>query len=199
MKVLILSLLIYGCSADFRPVDGDATPEQASVAILKPMVVSEIDPINDSTVDSIVYNPVCMGVAIGPSSIMTASHCVFATNVYFVDAHEWATTSSGKALATLGDVVGENVQARPEAPLSAWVGMAASADGPAELVRLRGTNFTTSSTILTGDHLGAPLQHGDSGSGVFQSGRLVGLVQTCDDVDTDGACDLTGGRFSPVP
>lgn len=196
LTVLALCLLA-ACGPDTSIGDG-ATPEQASVVVMRTAVESTTDPLTGETSDQLVSHPVCMGVAVGPRAILTATHCVEVSPVYFVDAWTWAHTASGKAVAHSGAVAGEVLKLVPDADLTAWVSVAAKANGAATIVRLRGTDLVSEQTELTGFRVSIALEHGDSGSGLFEGGRVVGLVQACDDANNDELCEQTGGRFAAV-
>jgi hypothetical protein len=64
-------------------------------------------------------------------------------------------------------------------------------------VVVRGSDIVALPTVLSGDQMTGPVEHGDSGSGIFQAGRLVGITQTCTAPD-DVTC-VGGGRFSRLP
>lgn len=187
-------LLLTGCGPG--AAGGGATPEAATVVIMGQRANTD-----DDTVERF---PECMGVAVSPTTVLTAAHCepTGADGTFaIVDHATWTRTSAGFALADLAFDAGEVRTLVPRQPLLNWATPARAKDGPAELVVLRDTDFTRQYTTVDGDQLTGDLQHGDSGAGVFQSGLLVGLVQACrtDPLAADPDACIGGGRFSRLP
>jgi len=193
LLLVLLVTLLTACGSD--AAGGGATPENASVAIMGQRLSDLSDPDQPPRYERY---PECMGVAVSPTTILTAAHCEpVGSSFLIVDAPTWQRTSSGVAFADLAFDAGEVRTLVPRQPLLNWALPAAAADGPAVFVVIRGSDFVALPTVLTGDRMTGDVEHGDSGAGVFQSGRLVGLTQACtapDDVTCSG-----GGRFSPVP
>lgn len=188
LALLALSFALSACSGP-PPAGAAATPEQASVVLLR-------SALNDDA-DGLDFLPVCGGVAIEADRILTAGHCASSQAVLFVDYAQWVSTGSAKSGATVVSVDDRIAVLRPVLPLGSWSHRGAPIDGPAVLVR----RFEATAVTLSGNRVDAALEHGDSGSGVFQGGLLVGVIESCDaPIDDNGtACLPTGGVFSPVP
>lgn len=183
---MLLALVACGPGA----AGGGATPESASVVLLGERIADD-----NTTVE---HYPACMGVAVGPTAILTAAHCPPAGDTFLiVDAATWQRTASGVAFADLAFDAGEVRTLVPRQPLLNWSVPGEASDGPAEFVSLRGTDIVSIPTVLTGDQLTGQIEHGDSGAGVFRGGLLVGIVQACTAPD-DVTC-VGGGRFTVLP
>lgn len=185
--ILIIGILVFACSG-LPPVGAQATPEQASLVILKATLNNDFDGLE--------YYPVCGGVAVASDSIITAAHCVETQTVPIVDYQQWFTTGSAKSVGKLVATSGNLATLRPESPLQNWSRVAIAVDGPALLVR----RFESATVVLSGARLSGQLAHGDSGSGLFQAGALVGVVESCDAPTPDNGteCLATGGTFTRV-
>lgn len=191
--ILLCALIVLACGPG--AAGGGATPEMATVVVMGQRANTD-----DDTVERY---PACMGVAVSPTAVLTAAHCMptGADGTFaIVDHATWNRTSAGVALADLAFDAGELRTLVPRQPLLNWATPGSATDGPAEVVVLRGRDFTTLRTTLDGDHLTGALDNTDSGAGVFQGGYLVGIVQTCTTdilADDPDAC-IGGGRFAPV-
>lgn len=192
LKTLLL-LLVTLTACGPGAAGGGATPESASVVIM-----GQRENFETGEVEAF---PACMGVAVSPTLILTSDHCAEGQvdgRHIIVDFATWQTTARGSQFAETTLVVGETRSLVPRTPLLNWVTPAAVVDGPAEVVVVRGSDFVTLPVTVTGLALSGSMQeHGDSGAGVFQAGRLVGLVQACNSTN-DQDCDLPGGRFTRV-
>ena len=193
---LLLLLTLTACGPD--PSGSAATPETASVAIMGQRTTDESNPDVPPEVEAF---PACMGVAVSSDLVLTSDHCpegMIDGRHIIVDYTTWYTTARGSQFADSTLVSGEIRSLVPRTPLSNWVSLGSVSDAPAEIVVIRGSDFVTLSVTVLGYQLtDAMLSHGDSGAGVFQMGKLVGIVQACNSSnDTD--CDLPGGRFRQV-
>lgn len=190
MRSSALALLALLCACGPGAAGGGATPENASVVIMGQRLAEDNETFE--------RYPECMGVAVGPTAILTAAHCEPVMEAFLVvDAVTWRRTASGVALADLAFDAGETRTLVPRQPLLNWAVPGLATDGPASFVVIRGSDIVSLPTTLAGDQMTGAVDHGDSGAGVFQGGLLVGIVQTChapDDVTCTG-----GGRFSLVP
>lgn len=192
--LLLVAFVLVACGPD--PAGAGATPLEASIVVMGERIS---DPSDPEDLPHVEQYPACMAVALGPDRVVTSDHCeagVVDMRHVLVDYVRWNTTTSGNVLADTLTVVGEVRTLKPRLPLEAWIGgVAAAGPGAAEVVVLRGSNMVALPVLLDGDMFAGMVPHGDSGAGVFQSGKLVGPVQACN--STDGvSCDLDGGRFS---
>lgn len=194
LPLLVLALALVACSDHVRP-GANATPLEAAVVIMR----SELADFDDTGNTGIVQFPACNGVAVGSQRILTARHCLLQDPIFYVDAETWDTTSNGKALASVDPGTAEVASLTTRDELQAWIReLAPPRDGAATVVHLRDTEIVEDQASIEGTHVSAPMtDHGDSGSGVFQDGALVGILETCDAPD-DQTCLGTGGRFNPV-
>lgn len=188
---MALALFALLCACGPGAAGGGATPEASSVVLMG-------ERANEET-GAVEQYPACMGVAVAPTAILTAAHCEpVAGRFLIVDAVTWQRTAQGVAFADLAFDAGEVRTLVPRQPLLNWAIPDLATDGPASFVVVRGTDIGALPTELTGDQMTGMVEHGDSGAGVFQQGRLVGIVQACSS-SNDLDCDLDGGRFSVVP
>jgi len=202
VKWVYIALFLYfaaACSSS-RPPGANATPLEAAIVVQVRDVQTDAD-----GVDTVLYLPDCGGIAVGQYRILTAAHCMWdrghalGEQVYYVDASTWRATTQGHALAVFQSADGEVAELWPADPLGAWVRTAAAQDGPAELVHLAGPAIVDTPTMLAGNTLSGPVAHGDSGSGLFQSGALVGIVDTCvEDTGAPGVCLSGSGQWVPL-
>lgn len=186
LVLLLLALVACGPGA----AGGGASPEQSAVVIMGERANEELGTVE--------HFPACMGVAVAPTAILTAAHCEPVGDAFLiVDAATWQRTASGVAFADLAFEAGEVRTLVPRQPLLNWAVPAPATDGPAMFVVVRGSDIVALPTVLSGDRMTGAVEHGDSGAGVFQQGRLTGIVQACTAPD-DVTC-VGGGRFSRVP
>jgi hypothetical protein len=189
-RALFLALLALLCACGPGAAGGGATPESASLVIMG-------ERANEET-GRVEHFPACMAVAVAPTAILTAAHCPpVGDSFLIVDAATWQRTASGVAFADRAFDAGEVRTLVPRQPLLNWAIPAPATDGPASFVVVRGSDIVALPTVLSGDQMTGPVEHGDSGSGIFQAGRLVGITQTCTAPD-DVTC-VGGGRFSRLP
>jgi hypothetical protein len=191
VKAMLLALLALLVACGPGAAGGGATPESASL-----VVMGQRENPDEGTVEQY---PACMAVAIAPTAILTAAHCEPVGDAFLiVDAVTWQRTASGVAFADLAFDAGEVRALVPRQPLLNWAVPGEARDGPASFVVVRESTIGQLPTELRGDHMTGMVEHGDSGSGIFQGGLLVGIVQACSSSnDTD--CDLDGGRFARLP
>ncbi len=186
------ALCLIACGPDAQGVD--ATPVSASVVVMGQRIAED-----EVTVEAY---PECMGVAVAPTLVLTSDHCSPASvdgRHIIVTEQQWRTTTRASGFADSALVVGEVRSLVPRVPLLNWVLPAAPGGGAAIVVVVRGTEIVALPVMVEGLSLSGSMQeHGDSGAGVFQAGRLVGIVTACNS-SNDEDCDLPGGRFAGVP
>lgn len=194
---LFLAATLAAC-ASRPPPDGAATPEQAVVEIMRGTVESVFDPETDTSIDTLVYHPVCGGVAVGQFRIYTATHCIEGMDAIYVDRQTWDHTSAGKMAAVVDSQAGDLTTLRPTQALEAWIGTAAPSDGDGEFIHLVGTQFQTDAVHVLGARIDIPIAHGDSGHPVAELNLAVGVMEACDAAADGKTCLSTGGRFTPL-
>lgn len=186
---LFAALILAACGPSPAP-EQSATPLEATVILMGQTSVLDVES-GQIIVQDI---PVCHGIAVGQFEILTAAHCMRSADAYFADQATWEHTADGKAHAVLQSTTGDLAVLRPDVALSAWVGVAAPADGPADFLHLRGTHVVAEPVTLAGSRLDVLLVHEDSGAPLVQDGLAVGVVVSCDEVDGE-TCLPSGGEF----
>ncbi len=194
MRILILALvcLLSACGPD--AAGPSATCEDAAIVVMGQRVADD-----DVTVEAY---PACMGIAVGPTLILTSDHCEPASvdgRYVIVTARQWRTTTNASSFADSALVVGEARTLVPRVPLLNWVTPDRATDGPAEMVTVRGTDIVSLPVTVTGLELsGAMQERGDSGAAICRDNRPLGVVTACNS-SNDKDCDLPGGRMAGVP
>lgn len=186
---LVFVLQSLGCNGQ--------TPDQLTAEERASVVIHRTEISDDNS--TILYFPACGGTAISVRTILTAGHCATDPVVWVVDADTFLTTSTAKRRATVELLAGDLALLTVATDLRFWANTGKSVDGEASLVRLAGSEFRTDAARLSGfDLVSPPVDHGDSGYGLFQARALVGVVVDCNS-SNDKDCDLPGARFEPVP
>ncbi len=194
MNLILIAffLLLAACGPD--AAGPSATCEDAAIVVMGQRIAED-----NVTVEAY---PECMGVAIGPTLILTSDHCPRASvdqRYVIVTAQQWRATASASSFADSALVVGEVRTLVPRVPLLNWVTPDRATDGPAEMVTIRGTDIVSLPVTVTGLELsGAMQEHGDSGAAICRDNRPLGVVTACNSSD-DETCDLPGGRMAGVP
>lgn len=201
--LLAVVLTVIGCIASCTPpLPPTERESRASLVVLHEAYDLGTD----------VSYPKCGAVAVSEHTALTVAHCltgprlcpengikveddplVVGDLVRLVTRYQFQreTDSFFTARITATDRVRDFAVLKTKRTLE-FVPTAHARDGAALLVRWYAPTWAR----IRGHAIQTPIRKGDSGSGVFQDGAVVGLVRSC--FSRDGQCSEAGGEFVEV-